>query len=267
MSPEVHLAEWLELTAQLLLRPLTTFPYVELGNQLAASIPVVLVSWEWRESRECHGSRLIDDRTTGGTAVPIGDEDLERHPLVRWFAATGDAQAQSVARVPSAISPTKDQQWLAELLAPFGLEQQLSVPYELDGLHYGALVLGRSGDDFTEQDVLLTRRLQPLLRGLHQQCRITARSAPAGLDAAALRTDANLTGREVAVLVLLAEGHTAQGIAHRLGSSPRTVTKHLEHIYRKLGVSDRLMAVTVAHSLQASDAAFSTRPPSRSDEG
>ena len=52
-----------------------------------------------------------------------------------------------------------------------------------------------------------------------------------------------LTPREQVILAALARGCTAQGIAARLGISPRTVHKHLEHLYRKLGVRDRLMAV------------------------
>ena len=38
----------------------------------------------------------------------------------------------------------------------------------------------------------------------------------------------------------------AYGIGLRLSVSPRTVHKHLEHIYRKLGVTDRLAAVVAA---------------------
>jgi DNA-binding NarL/FixJ family response regulator len=52
-----------------------------------------------------------------------------------------------------------------------------------------------------------------------------------------------LTQRELDVLGLLAEGLTAVAIAHRLGVSPRTVHKHLQHIYSKLDASDRLTAV------------------------
>jgi DNA-binding CsgD family transcriptional regulator len=55
-----------------------------------------------------------------------------------------------------------------------------------------------------------------------------------------------LTGRELAVLRLLVRGLTAEAMARRLGCSPRTVSKHLERLYRKLGVGDRLMAVEQA---------------------
>ncbi len=46
--------------------------------------------------------------------------------------------------------------------------------------------------------------------------------------------------------MLLERGRTAEAIAHDLGISPRTVHKHLENLYRKLGVGDRLRAVAVA---------------------
>jgi DNA-binding NarL/FixJ family response regulator len=48
-----------------------------------------------------------------------------------------------------------------------------------------------------------------------------------------------LTAREIEVLQLLAFGHTNRDIAERLYISPDTVKTHLEHIFEKLGASDR----------------------------
>jgi DNA-binding NarL/FixJ family response regulator len=55
-----------------------------------------------------------------------------------------------------------------------------------------------------------------------------------------------LTAREVEVLQLLAFGHTNKDIAERLFISPDTVKTHLEHIFDKLGASDRTAAVAEA---------------------
>jgi DNA-binding CsgD family transcriptional regulator len=55
-----------------------------------------------------------------------------------------------------------------------------------------------------------------------------------------------LTQRETEVLNWLAKGKTNRDIADILGMSPRTVNKHLEHIYVKLGVETRTAAVAVA---------------------
>jgi DNA-binding NarL/FixJ family response regulator len=48
------------------------------------------------------------------------------------------------------------------------------------------------------------------------------------------------------LLRLLAAGHTNTQIARRLGISEGTVRSHLEHIYERLGVSNRTAAVTRA---------------------
>jgi DNA-binding CsgD family transcriptional regulator len=50
--------------------------------------------------------------------------------------------------------------------------------------------------------------------------------------------------READVLDLLCRGLTDRQIATRLGISPRTVDKHLEHAYVKLGVRCRVQAAT-----------------------
>ncbi len=55
-----------------------------------------------------------------------------------------------------------------------------------------------------------------------------------------------LTAREVEVLQLLAFGHTNKDIAEQLFISPDTVKTHLEHIFEKLGTSDRTAAVAEA---------------------
>ena len=52
-----------------------------------------------------------------------------------------------------------------------------------------------------------------------------------------------LTPRECEVLRCLATGKTDADIGDMLGISARTVQKHLEHIYVKLGVETRTAAV------------------------
>jgi DNA-binding CsgD family transcriptional regulator len=62
---------------------------------------------------------------------------------------------------------------------------------------------------------------------------------------AALRPPA-LTPRELEVLRLAADGVSGPAIAEALEISPATVKTHFEHIYAKLGVSDRASAVAAA---------------------
>jgi DNA-binding response OmpR family regulator/DNA-binding CsgD family transcriptional regulator len=61
-----------------------------------------------------------------------------------------------------------------------------------------------------------------------------------------LRSGLGLTFREAEVLMWISRGKTNRDIGLILGSSPRTVNKHLEHIFEKLGVGTRSAAVSVA---------------------
>jgi len=60
----------------------------------------------------------------------------------------------------------------------------------------------------------------------------------------------HLTPRESDVLMWLGKGKTNRDIAEILGMSPRTVNKHLEHIFVKLGVETRSAAAVLASSVQ-----------------
>lgn len=65
-------------------------------------------------------------------------------------------------------------------------------------------------------------------------------------DRPALRLQrAALTPRETEVLYWLARGKTNRDIADICGMKPRTVTKHLEHIFEKLGVETRAAAAVL----------------------
>ena len=61
-----------------------------------------------------------------------------------------------------------------------------------------------------------------------------------------LRAQFPLTEREAEVLEWIAHGKTNREIGQILNMSPRTVNKHLEQIFRKLGVENRTTAAAVA---------------------
>ena len=56
----------------------------------------------------------------------------------------------------------------------------------------------------------------------------------------------HLTSREVEVLRLVVEGKTNQEIGHQLDISEKTVEKHLEGVFSKLGVTSRVEAAVQA---------------------
>jgi HD-GYP domain-containing protein (c-di-GMP phosphodiesterase class II) len=57
---------------------------------------------------------------------------------------------------------------------------------------------------------------------------------------------ADLTPREVDVLRLIARGRTSAEAASELGIQPKTVGSHIEHIYAKIGASNRSVATLFA---------------------
>jgi DNA-binding NarL/FixJ family response regulator len=69
----------------------------------------------------------------------------------------------------------------------------------------------------------------------------TAHNLPAEFS-----SELGLTTREGEVLAWLSKGKTNRDIAQILGLSPRTVDKHLEQIYAKLGVENRTAAAAIA---------------------
>ena len=114
------------------------------------------------------------------------------------------------------------------------------------------VALSRADRDFSGRD----RALLGVLRAPLTAALVRARSRQqAGQSLAAAATDGphgllgppgppRLTDRETTILQLVAAGRTNSAIAHELALSPRTVAKHLEHAYRKLGVSSRAAAVS-----------------------
>ena len=74
--------------------------------------------------------------------------------------------------------------------------------------------------------------------------RLTDPEKPSHTDT--LRRQFQLTEREAEVLLWIAHGKTNREIGQILSMSPRTVNKHLEQIFRKLGVENRTTAAAVA---------------------
>ena len=102
--------------------------------------------------------------------------------------------------------------------------------------------MSRARRDFCDSDrALLSALRAPLIAALQRARR---RQQGQVLSALACSGFASLTDRETQIMRLVAAGRTNIAIAHKLEVSPRTIAKHLEHIYRKLGVSSRAAAVS-----------------------
>ena len=253
-------AAWLELVGDILQgQPgAREFPHAQVADLLlrsfdAACCSLNLVDFAW-----------VDHVVAGWPegylpmAPPNGEVvDATSHPLIRWYSVTRSAAAQILGRVPREVAPaTMVTRW-SEFAGPFGIVHQLALPCRVgDGIE--AYVVSRPDDDFGDADAELAELVRPAVAALLSQHRALAQVAK---DQHERARGSCLTEREFAVLTLLGSGLTAAAIARRLHTSPRTVHKHLEHLYRKLGVRDRLMAVQ-----RARDDGLLPRPP-RTPEG
>ena len=150
-------------------------------------------------------------------------------------------------------------------------EWRNSAPYErmrflTGGTHHMVLQIPRSAPynetvsivradrDFDAGEMIRAERLQSVIQlaipHLRHVERRQQRWGPLVEHEMAMAAAAvGVTHRERAVLDLLDSGAASETIAMRLAISPRTVHKHQQNIYRKLGVTNARNAVLRAHRL------------------
>jgi DNA-binding CsgD family transcriptional regulator len=156
-----------------------------------------------------------------------------RHPLAQAYRSTKEP-------VPLRLSDVASPREAPPPIGGTGMSRVLTIPLEIATHHVSAVALLRSGSDFTAGDVRQAGKLQPILSGLYS-LRGQLVSASAGQSGTG--ASPAITVRELSVLTLMAEGLITPAIAHRLGISPHTVGKHIEHLYEKLGTHDRTSTV------------------------
>jgi DNA-binding CsgD family transcriptional regulator len=243
--PDRRLHHWVDLTHELLTCPPAAFPHLRLRDELSTTFDTN-VAWNWVDPDFTWGLELVEEPVPGWPAPEQHalwqGKAMEEHPVTQWFLVTGSTTAMTFGRVPSSFGGRRGREIVIDALRPVGLDEQLVVPYHttLFGTQQRSFTLATTGSDFSDDQLALVRQIQTLLFLLARQDDVLVDHptvADGGADAV------GLTGRERAVLCLLAEGLTATAIASRLGCSPGTVRKHLEHAYAKLGVHDRLLAV------------------------
>ncbi len=169
---------------------------------------------------------------------------VHEHPLVTHYRATGSGEPVMISDFLSRYQFHRLGLY-AEFFRPIPVEHQIAINLPCRDQEVIGIALNRARRGFSEQDrallsVLRTPLLNALLRARSRQ---QARHA---LSVIAPDSPAGMSEREIQILQLVADGRTNAAIARTLDVSPRTVAKHLEHIYRKLGVSSRAAAVSRA---------------------
>lgn len=241
-----RVVDWLSRVVELLREPSPRMPGRTVMRGLTEVFDVNAVAWHWRDEDGRLGVTFEPADLMAGEADMLerwcSGELVDCNALLTWYTVTNNAAPQTTARVPTALVPRARRVLLEKPLRRLGLEQQMTVNYRLDGTMHRSFVLGRGGRDFSEADLHVARYAQRSLVAVDQQARTLHDLVSRGgsLDAARAL---GLTGREIAILFLVAEGCPTRAIARRLGCDPTAVEMHLSRAQRTLGVRDRGNAV------------------------
>ncbi|SDM17957.1 regulatory protein, luxR family [Methylobacterium phyllostachyos] len=181
-------------------------------DEILARIRVHLAS-----ARAAQSARAALD-TAGRTLFAVAEDGT-----VLWSTPQAGRLLVGLGADPSGafVLPARARDWLRGCLA--GSAGSLTLT-DRDGVAFVLSFIGRTPDEI-------------LLR--------LSREAPTG-GIERLRARLPITGREAEVLLWLSRGKSSRDIGEILGLSHRTVTKHLEGIYAKLGVENRTAASIIA---------------------
>ena len=180
-------------------------------------------------------------------ALGAFDRHFFTHPLVHYHATH---HAGGVHRITDSMPEREFRatSLYADYYMKVGLDHSLALPLHVDGDLLVSFVFNRTGRDFGDRERDLLERMRPQLANLFRasvavaQMRFATAGA-GGMPPPAEDRLAQLTPREREVLGWVTAGKTNAQIAQILGTSPRTIAKHLERVYQKLGVESRIAAV------------------------
>jgi DNA-binding CsgD family transcriptional regulator len=184
--------------------------------------------------------------------IEVFDHYFDVHPLV---CEHGRNRAATTKRIDDLLpgGAFRRTPLFNEYYRRIGIDHAMAVPIHVDRRFLVSFVLNRSGNGFSDRDRDLAEIIRPHLSNLYRLACSAERSRDLPADAPFDRAAAPLTPREREVLDWVAAGKTNRDIAAILGASPRTVEKHLERIYEKLGVETRTAAVVRAGIVRRDD--------------
>ena len=190
-----------------------------------------LVASEFTTLSICHlvsGKREVFGLPAGALSAEdraAFDRHFHEHPLVRFHA-------YQAGRVPQRISDSVPfEQFRRSALyndyyRRIRIDHAIALPiFVRDGLLV-SFVLNRTRRDFTDRERALLDVLRPHLARIYQK----------------MNAVGHLTAREAEVLRWVAAGKSDAQIGAILRISARTVQKHLQNVYDKLGVESRTAA-------------------------
>lgn len=190
--------------------------------------------------------RVVSDPE--GAIAPDGQQCFNRliheHPLVRYHSSHPGGGAR---RISDCVSRTQfqRQEIYGDYHRRIGIDHVVAVPVIAGEALVMSYVLNRKGSDFNDAECALLDAMRPALANLYRFS-VLASMPPAAPQAEEHR----LTPREEEILRWVAAGKSDRQIAAIVGAGVRTVQKHLEHAYVKLGVENRTAAAMRLEALR-----------------
>jgi DNA-binding CsgD family transcriptional regulator len=178
-----------------------------------------------------------------------GDQVLERLlanlsgcPIHRWH---GDGHHDEIVTLSAIIQPAeyRDGDHYKAVFDGSGVADILSIPVGSGGTLARVLVC-RDGEGFSDEEIEAARILQPVVTGCLRQTQVMEQLRSDPLSEEAIR-DRGLTAREAQIFCRLASGATSQAVGQELGISVRTVEKHVQNIYARIGARNRSEAISI----------------------
>ena len=163
--------------------------------------------------------------------LEVFDHYFPQHPLVRAHGRNPGARTR---RISDLVPPDtfEESPLYNDYYRAIGIRHAMAVPIYVDQRLLVSFVFNRATSAFGAREVQVAEAVRPHLANLYRMG-----ATAAGPDCTAL------TSREREVLEWVAAGKTNRDIGAILGASPRTIEKHLERVYEKLGVETRTAAV------------------------
>jgi DNA-binding CsgD family transcriptional regulator len=182
----------------------------------------------------------------GADARAAFDRYFRAHPLVRYHAVEHGEHAHRISDSID-LADFRNTPLYDEYYRAVGIDHAVALPVYVSEDWLVSFVLNRSGRDFSDHELARLDQVRAPAQRLFRRTRLLERARDACRaphDAGpALRRVQSLTDREHEVLRWVAAGKTDRDIAAILAISHRTVHKHLQGAYAKLGVETRTAAV------------------------
>jgi DNA-binding CsgD family transcriptional regulator len=172
------------------------------------------------------------------------DRHFFDHPLVREHGRNPAAVTRRIEDLLPGITFQRTPLF-NDYYRAIRIDHVMAVPIHVDRHVLVSFVINRSKRGFSDHDRELVEVIRPHLGHLYRLSARTARN-----DDRLAEIEMPLTARERDVLDWLGAGKTDKDIAAILTISPRTVQKHLQRIYEKLGVETRTAAVMRAIAIR-----------------